>query len=79
MKKVNVNIDDFGIIQLVITELKVSEEKAVSILLETGLVNLLTHNLPEELKKAKQQPMNEFLAKPEIQKLSEALRTIWSI
>ncbi len=69
---VQVNEDDFNIIQLVKTELNMEESKAVAFILEVGLINMITSPCgnPTIDKLLKQEKYKDLVAK---------LKAVWRV
>lgn len=75
---VQVNQDDYNIIQVAKEVLKLDEPAAVSALIEIGLLNLIMPDKPKD-KLNVINTIDQNLSKPEFQELSKRLKAVWNV
>ena len=78
MKQLQVNEDDYNVVQAIVDATGVSEAEAVSILLEIGLVRFLIEDSTPEKRLSKENQIDHFINSPKGQQIVDRLKAIWS-
>ncbi len=77
IKSVNVDEDNYNIIQITKETLEVPEEQAVNVLVEIGLFNIL--NYPTGNTSQKHRKIDKILSQGKYPKLVERLKNVWNL